>query len=639
MMEQHHIIKRQVLHVGLESEIGSFLFQGELRDIYYAEIVPLLERCCNEISDSSEVYKINKLEIDLGKIDRNNLVEEFKSKILKQFYEGLSQAIREMPSKEEIKLRDHLATESEAYPGETDEDARIHYKTAPDESELELLSHFLKTGRLPWWKGKNDKIDLHLMMDRQLEKADSEFIGLLEMLVRVPAFADRLIYQFSADQLERVVEVLSKADRESIRQGFKNLSYRLEELSALKKTPGKTIQKLPGLFQRNPDQAESFEKGAKIGSVDAENDVAPGKHSISSGSGETGEAYALTIANQVSQLKRLLKEVSALISHKDSSAFVSKQNLIVFESSGEILFELLQILKSIRDRQTGISEVLNSDKPTDRQIKHRLVTAVITIPEKLLLLDRCVQSLIREELALAESTPGRTVKARLETILTLVSDLIDNGLSKPKRKGYRFEFDSKHGDRVRKATEGREIENPRPKSHSDLFAESQELYISNAGLVLFWPYLGRFFTSAGSLDKNRFINKTKQEHSVLSLQYLAQGHQGFNEYDLTLNKIICGLDPNDPVPTVVQLDDKEIEEAETLVSTLIQHWSVLKNMSPGRFRQMFLNREGMISTRDGNYVLRVEEQAYDVLIDKMPWQITTVKLPWMENLIFVEWRL
>ncbi|MCG8333567.1 MAG: hypothetical protein MJE63_03560, partial [Proteobacteria bacterium] len=89
-MEQHHIIKRQVLDIGLESDVESFLFQGRLRDIYFNEIVPALEQCCNEIDDSSEVYKINKLELDLGFVDKNNLIEDFRSKVLKQFYEGLS---------------------------------------------------------------------------------------------------------------------------------------------------------------------------------------------------------------------------------------------------------------------------------------------------------------------------------------------------------------------------------------------------------------------------------------------------------------------------------------------------------------------------------------------------------------------
>ena len=60
-------------------------------------------------------------------------------------------------------------------------------------------------------------------------------------------------------------------------------------------------------------------------------------------------------------------------------------------------------------------------------------------------------------------------------------------------------------------------------------------------------------------------------------------------------------------------------------------------MSVRGFRGTFLLRKGQLSTRDGVWLLRVERQTYDVVLDRFPWSLNIVKLPWMEALMQVEW--
>ena len=53
-------------------------------------------------------------------------------------------------------------------------------------------------------------------------------------------------------------------------------------------------------------------------------------------------------------------------------------------------------------------------------------------------------------------------------------------------------------------------------------------------------------------------------------------------------------------------------------------------MSVDGFRGTFLLRQGVLSTRDGAGLLRVERETYDVVLERFPWSWEWVKLPWME---------
>jgi hypothetical protein len=45
----------------------------------------------------------------------------------------------------------------------------------------------------------------------------------------------------------------------------------------------------------------------------------------------------------------------------------------------------------------------------------------------------------------------------------------------------------------------------------------------------------------------------------------------------------------------------------------------------------------VLSARDGAWLLRVQRETYDVVLDRFPWSITWVKLPWMNTLLRVAW--
>ena len=64
---------------------------------------------------------------------------------------------------------------------------------------------------------------------------------------------------------------------------------------------------------------------------------------------------------------------------------------------------------------------------------------------------------------------------------------------------------------------------------------------------------------------------------------------------------------------------------------------ILRDMSIAGFRSSFLLRDGQLSTRDGNWLLRVQRETHDIVLDRFPWSARVVKLPWMDAMVVVEW--
>ncbi|NEQ87206.1 MAG: hypothetical protein F6K26_46415 [Moorea sp. SIO2I5] len=169
------------------------------------------------------------------------------------------------------------------------------------------------------------------------------------------------------------------------------------------------------------------------------------------------------------------------------------------------------------------------------------------------------------------------------------------------------------------------------------FSDSDEIYIYNAGLILLWPFLNRFFVKIGLVQDKIFINTISAQQAALLLQYLVDNSTEIPEHSLPLNKILCGIDLLEPIDPNLEITEQERAECENLLSAVIQNWSILKNTSIEGFRTAFLQRNGIVRVRDGSWLLQVERKTYDILLDRIPWSIRVVKLPWMDNILYVEW--
>ncbi len=167
----------------------------------------------------------------------------------------------------------------------------------------------------------------------------------------------------------------------------------------------------------------------------------------------------------------------------------------------------------------------------------------------------------------------------------------------------------------------------------------EPLFVRNAGLVILHPYYNRLFTMMNLVEKNKFVSEEAKIKGVHLLQYIATGKTEHPENDLVLNKIICGLPLDTPVPMDIGLTENDLKTAAGLLSGAIANWPRMKTMSPDSLRGTFILREGNIKEESDRWKLNVEKGSFDILLKTLPWAFTFVRLGWMPKFIMVEWPL
>lgn len=169
---------------------------------------------------------------------------------------------------------------------------------------------------------------------------------------------------------------------------------------------------------------------------------------------------------------------------------------------------------------------------------------------------------------------------------------------------------------------------------------SESLYVSNAGLVLLWPFLSTYFQRLTLMNPLRkFKGEEQQMRAVHLLQYLATKHAKTPEHDLVLNKLLCGLDIETPLPLQIEMTQEEIEMSESLLRAVVNQWTALKNTSPDGLRGGFLIRDGRLTQiSEKKWLVRVNQKPFDILLLKIPWSYGMIRLAWTNYIINVEWR-
>ncbi len=166
----------------------------------------------------------------------------------------------------------------------------------------------------------------------------------------------------------------------------------------------------------------------------------------------------------------------------------------------------------------------------------------------------------------------------------------------------------------------------------------EEIYLLNAGMVVAAPFLPMLFDRLDLTEKQQFKNEGVAERCVHLLQYLVNEKVETPEYQLVLNKVLCGVKPGVPIVGGIEITDKEIETIESLVMSMINNWKGIGNTSVKGFRESFLQREGTLRLKNNVWTLEVESRAFDMLLDSIPWSFSTVKFPWMDRVVYVKWR-
>jgi hypothetical protein len=188
------------------------------------------------------------------------------------------------------------------------------------------------------------------------------------------------------------------------------------------------------------------------------------------------------------------------------------------------------------------------------------------------------------------------------------------------------------GSEIKKGP-GKKVVDKEKKLKDEKFA-----FVNNAGLILLWPSFTFYFSKLGITKDDKFVSKEAAMRGAYLLHYLATGKEKYKEHELGLNKFLCGLPYNFPIhiPELITVEEKAL--SNDLIETAISRWKILKNTTIQGLRESFLCRNGKLEFTEESVVLFVEKKSYDMLIDKLPWSVSTVRLPWLEKHLIVNWR-
>ena len=165
------------------------------------------------------------------------------------------------------------------------------------------------------------------------------------------------------------------------------------------------------------------------------------------------------------------------------------------------------------------------------------------------------------------------------------------------------------------------------------------IYITNAGMIIIWPFLSTLCSKLGLLEGKTFIDDHSLQKAVLMLHYIVFGDEKFEESNLILNKILCGVPPDFFVDTSLRLNEMEKSIGDQLLNAVTKNWEKLNNTSVKGLRESFLQRAGVIKKTENNYTLTVETKPFDLLLKTIPWNIMMIQTSFMDSRLLVEWKI
>lgn len=225
----------------------------------------------------------------------------------------------------------------------------------------------------------------------------------------------------------------------------------------------------------------------------------------------------------------------------------------------------------------------------------------------------------------------REQEAGIESITELIQSITGQQIAPDRKKIQEIIKEEKRGKKAL------EIEKKPEKERKSDETAAIDLYapVENAGLILLHPFLRPFFTEIGLMEGDEI---TDPELAVHVLHFLATGNENAWEYELQFEKFLCDIPLDEPIQQALPLSKEIKEEAENLLSAVLEHWTALRSDSADLLRHEFLQREAKIIIEEFQSTRLVfERKAQDILLEKLPWNLGIVKVDWRKDLLFVEW--
>jgi len=218
-----HKIDRQILEITLSESTNSYGIQSEFRDVFYQEILPILDEELTRFSPGKELVVIDRLELQISDVLKSTkLTDEILDSFRSQLKDQLA-LIRNDISKGNFNGTVKLDLTSDAVSWQKSE---VHYGLA------DALITFLEAGFLRWKHlteiqtvGASNESNIKQLVSRVLDSSSEQLGRFIIDNIQYTRIQQRVYHHFSLAQLKELL----------MKNFLSPLDLKLSELEELKK--------------------------------------------------------------------------------------------------------------------------------------------------------------------------------------------------------------------------------------------------------------------------------------------------------------------------------------------------------------------------------------------------------------------
>lgn len=611
-----HIIKKQIFEVEVSGQEKAWEIQQKLAEIFQQEVLPALNQALNKISPPNVIHRIDNLTINLGEVRLEHLEQDVAQAVNNALEQTFNQAL----------------PETKIHPNEILR--QIDDLTLEDDQLAALEKAWLQKLKLNFRK---------LLKDGQNNSSLAEILAKLDALETSNKLEKKLLNQFK-NQLKSkwtdnnsLEELLGNSHLSEIEKG---LAQKLK-LTFKQALLDSGAHQLPAILQLVDDLA-----------VDTLDDI----------EADLLQKLKLALKNQLqqkwgnNQASTSMTELLIYFLDTGRLPWWAKPSPRLLEQSLENalashpLWLIEQFKKYSRhsNYRKRIINTFNNDDllglsqkvltTSDVQFIQKLTDKLPGLAQKTSLAPTLLRFIFWEQILLTYTEPTTSERFTPLFLQNFSLELTNRTHQKELNQLLKdtLQIDWPSDLKLASATTTKQPEEPQAPIQKQ-FSQSEEIYVDNAGLVLLWIFISNFFKNLDWLEDKTFKAQSLQHRATWMLQFLVNSQTQFPEYDLPLNKLLCGLGTNESLEPLDDLTEVEQAAGNELLEVVLNYTQGLGNLSKEGFQQAYLQREGVLTRQNNGYLLQVEKETFDILLTRLEWTYQVVKLPWMDKAIFVEW--
>jgi hypothetical protein len=570
-----HVVHTEIFELTFSSVINSWQLQKQITELNSNLLLPACDVILDKYDVANEIILFDKLEINIGTIDKNKLDSQLVARVIAGIENALQSQFNRRPhSKGGPFAKDLISNDifnSITYEShEIDIAVKKLIQLGNDELNVATLFYFLIKGTLPWWE--RESFNIETVLNTTIRKHKNLLVSLLSRHRDKKIIAERIINQLS--ERSKFEFLKNVCDEKNSMISYLEI---FTQLDLIKKVPSSMAL------------IDNYLREIIICIVRSDVDVNENRFNI----WEDGVIKVIsdyidnfTRSGTIDVIDDVIKRV-----YNQSNSF-QKQNLLKLINRIEYIrfttdIQILELFADyLKDKKNQDYEShFRTGKNGDREIHfNNNLSNVKPARTKIHL---------KNELL---SNEGKID----ETSMQLVKDI--NNLI-------------------------------------DISEDKETYQINNAGVIIIWPFLGTLFERCKLTEKGKFLSEEAKIKAVYLLHYSVFKDLNPPEFLLILEKLLCGIDINESISKNVTISHQDMIEIESMFSELIKQWEAPGTISIDGLRMSFLERKGILSRKDDTqWVLTIEGKAWDILLDRIPWGISMVYLSWMKSILGVEWQ-